>query len=480
MKFSTKIFAFSYCIIMLAMGIGSFFLIDSIYNAKLNEITEKAKADNKNLYSYIVSMYMMSDEAHIRYSIKSLVDEMSSDGNQVYVGSRMGWENNEIEKLNNYEVVSRIVSISDESNSNDNVENDSVNGDTYVEVTSRYEEWYIVNRYSLNSAIEEREQNFSIYRIILIMSSAAMAVVLYVFARYVTGPVERLTRMAKKISEGDYSARINTSYRRMKSKEVKYLGEALNKLAVNTEEHIDELNDMLEKRETFMADFTHEIKTPLTSIIGYGDILRTYDVSPGKRREYGEYIYREGKRLERLSLNLLQLIVMGKQELELCETNTVEIMERIKGATRFLGEKYGVYIGFNAEEAVIMTEQALFTTAIMNFIDNACKASEKGKAVKVKGEKCHDMYRISVTDQGRGIPASQLDKIMEPFYMVDKSRARKQGGAGIGLAICNQVAVLHGGSINVESKEGEGTTISMYIPLKQDNEAFSKHPDTEG
>lgn len=460
MKFSTKIFAFAYCIFMLAMGIGSFFLINSIYSAKLNEITEKAKADNKNLFSYVASMYMMSDEQHIKYTIKSLVEEMSSEENQVYAGSRADWENNEIEVMNNYEVMARIVNIGDEGNSSD-----SVNSSVYIEVTSRYAEWYIVNRYSLNGAIEEREQNFRIYRIILIMSSVVMSVILYVFARYVTGPVERLTRMSKRISDGDYSARINTSYKKMKSKEVKSLGEALNKLAENTEEHIDKLNDMLEKRENFMADFTHEIKTPLTSIIGYGDILRTYDVSPEKRREYGEYIYREGKRLERLSLNLLQLIVMGKQELELCETNTVEIMGRIKGATRFLGEKYGVYIDFSTEEAFIMTEQSLFTTAIMNFIDNACKASERGKTVKVKCEKCDDMYRVSVSDEGRGIPASQVNKIMEPFYMVDKSRARKQGGAGIGLAICNQVAKLHGGYIDVTSREGKGTTISMYIPL---------------
>ena len=112
-----------------------------------------------------------------------------------------------------------------------------------------------------------------------------------------------------------------------------------------------------------------------------------------------------------------------------------------------------------------MTEQSLFITAIINFIDNACKASKKGNAVKVKGEKCEEMYKISVIDEGRGIPDTQLDKIMEPFYMVDKSRARKQGGAGIGLAICKQVAKLHGGYINVASIEGEGTTIFMCVPL---------------
>ena len=196
MKFSTKIFVFAYCIFMLAMGIGSFFLINSIYDAKLNEITEKAGTDNKNLFSYIASMYMVSDEQHIKYSIKSLVDEMLSENNQIYVGRRMEWENNEIEKMNNYEVVSKIINISDEKGSNGDYENNSLNTVAYIQVTSRYAEWYIVNRYSLSSAIEERDRNFNLYRIILVMSSAVMAVILYMFARYVTGPVERLTRMA--------------------------------------------------------------------------------------------------------------------------------------------------------------------------------------------------------------------------------------------------------------------------------------------
>lgn len=464
MKFSTKIFAFAYCIFMLAMGIGSFFLIDSIYDAKLKEIIGKAEADNKNLFSYVASMYIMSEEQSIEYSIKSLVDEMSSDGSEVYVGSRTGWKNNEIDVMQNYEAVSKIISINKEGSKADSQEEGSVN--PCIEVTSRYAKWYIVNRYSLSSAIEEREQNFHIYRIILIILSAAMAVILYVFARYVTRPVERLTAMAKRISEGEYSARVNTGYRIMKSKEIKSLGEALNLLAENTEEHIDRLRDMVEKRETFMADFTHEIKTPLTSIIGYGDILRTYDTAPDKRREYGEYIYREGKRLESLSLNLLQLIVMGKQELELKNTDTEEIMARIKGATGFLGDKYGVYIEYNTEAAVIPAEQTLLTTAVINLIDNACKASGEGARVKVTGEKSGSMYKISVTDEGMGIPESQIDKIMEPFYMVDKSRARKQGGAGIGLAICNKAAALHGGYIHITSKEGAGTEAAIYIPLK--------------
>ena len=462
MKFSTKIFVFAYCIFMLAMGIGSFFLINSIYEANLNEIEEKAKTDNKNLFSYIVSMYMMSDNEHISYSLRSLTDEMSSEDNQVYVGRRMGWENNEIEKINNYEAVSQILSGNDLNGSN----NEEKSNDIYIQVTSRYMEWYIVNRYSLNSAIEERDRNFSLYRIIFTVASVIMSIILYIFARHVTRPMEKLTKMAEKISDGDYTVKIDTSYRKMKSKEVKILGDTLNVLAENICGHIGELNDMLEKRETFMADFTHEIKTPLTSIIGYGDILRTYSTSPEKIREYGEYIYKEGKRLERLSLNLLQLIVMGKQEFELTETNTLEIMDRIKGATRFLGEKYGVRIVFETEEAVIMTENSLFTTAVMNFIDNACKASEKNGVVYVKCSIADTMYKISVIDSGSGIPASQLDRIMEPFYMVDKSRARKQGGAGIGLSICSQVASLHNGFIRVKSKEGEGTEISMYIPIE--------------
>lgn len=436
---------------MLAMGIGSFILIDKMYESRINEIIANAENDNRNMFLYVVSLYETSDREYMRYAVRSFQNKEDGDERQTFIGNSAEWQDGvELSGMNNYEAISEIAGSGREA---------------YIQVTSCYGGWYMVNKYSFRKAVDEREQNFKIYRVILVVASGVMALILYTAARWITLPIDKLTIMAKRISDGDYHMRINIGDKAMKTREIGQLGENFNRLAENIEGRISELNDMLEKRETFMADFTHEIKTPLTSIIGYGDILRTYDTAPEKRREYGEYIYMEGKRLERLSLNLLQLIVMGKQELELKKTDINVLMKNIRGVTRFLGEKYGVYIEFNISPVVIEVEQSLFSTAVINLIDNACKASEKGQTVYVSCISSDCMCVTSVRDEGRGIPSEQVERIMEPFYMVDKSRARKQGGAGIGLAICTQVAKLHGGFIKVESIEGAGTTMSLHIPL---------------
>ncbi len=456
MKFSTKIFVFTYCILVLAMGFGSFILLDSIYKAEVEDITDKAESDNKALFSYVVSVYEMSGEIYSRYSINSFAEQMSDEetGNSTFFGEKSelikaGWEYiGQIDDLENGQVISEII------------EN---NEGTFAQVISRYKNFYMINRYSLQEAVQSREQNFDMYRIVLVGISAVMAVILYLFAKQITKPLARLTRVAGKVSGGNYSVRVNTDLKKMKSREVKQMGDVLNSLTINIDNHINELNDMIEKRETFMADFTHEIKTPLTSIIGYGDILRTFEVSPEKRREYGDYIYREGKRLEQLSLNLLQIIVMDKKELEKVQINTVDIISRMEKGSHFLGEKYGVTISFETDKTTIEVEPSLYITAVMNFIDNACKASEKGMKVTVMGKVENGKYTVYVKDSGSGIPKDQLDKITEPFYMVDKSRARKLGGAGLGLSLCKKVAELHGGNIGIQSEEGKGTTVSIMI-----------------
>ena len=104
-------------------------------------------------------------------------------------------------------------------------------------------------------------------------------------------------------------------------------------------------------------------------------------------------------------------------------------------------------------------------TLIYNLIDNACKASEQGGKVIVWGACQGDRYEICVGDYGRGIPKEELAKIIEPFYMVDKSRARSMGGAGIGLALCNEIARLHGSSLDIKSEVGVGTAISFDVPI---------------
>ena len=119
--------------------------------------------------------------------------------------------------------------------------------------------------------------------------------------------------------------------------------------------------------------------------------------------------------------------------------------------------------GENDGRAVLLLEPNLMKTLLYNLIDNACKASEADGDIFLTGESDGDTYRFSVQDHGRGIPRDELNKITEPFYMVDKSRSRKQNGAGLGLALCQLIAQLHGGELHFESELGKGTCVSFHV-----------------
>lgn len=450
MNFSWKIFIISYCLLVVSISAGSFYMLDKIYTDDINQVVKQAEEDNKSMYTYAVAMDQMSSVEEMQNSLRAFANAMTKDDNNlVFVGDEQSL----------FEITGEI-DVKDNS-----VRSDIVNTKSgrYVQVISHIQSTYLMNRYSLGGVISERDKNFEFYRSLVIILSTIMAVILFLFSKYIASPLVKLTKMAEKISEGDYSVRTDTSMKKMKSNEVKKLGETMNLMAENTSNNIEELESMVKKREEFVGDFTHEIKTPLTSIIGYGDMLRTYDLSAEKRRKYGEYIYSEGKRLENLSLNLLQLIVINNSDIEFKTIDTREMFEHIQKSSSFLESKYKISVEFEIESVFIKVEPSLFITMVLNFIDNACKASEENQTVYVMGKVTNNDYIVKVIDKGKGIPQEELEKIMEPFYMVDKSRARSQGGAGLGLALSQKIAELHDAKIDISSVVDEGTTVTLKI-----------------
>ena len=456
MKISLKIFVVAYCVLMLITVTGGFILVNSLYERDMSKAMEQALENNEVLYTYITTIEDLNDNSYAEYSLVGLTQRMGqkNENKSVFVGNYEEWKKTivlkDIEDINAGEIISSII---------------SKNNRTTIQVTSKYRTKYIINYLDISDILEQRDENYNLYRNIIIIASVMIAIILYCFSWYITRPLTKVTNMAASLSQGDFTARIDSSYKKMKSYEVAVLGDTLNQLAINTEEHIMQLEDIAQKREDFVGNFTHEIKTPLTSIIGYADLIRTYDLKPEKRREYGNFIYNEGKRLEQLSLNLLQLIVMGRTNFSLVPINTSEFFDKLNASVKFLTEKYHVVIRMRCEPAVVLAEPSLISAAVINLIDNACKASEEGQRVSVIGKIKDDQYGFIVVDNGRGIPEEEIEKIFEPFYMVDKSRARSQGGAGLGLAMCNKIAEIHNGKLGIKSTVGKGTSAMILVNL---------------
>ncbi len=223
------------------------------------------------------------------------------------------------------------------------------------------------------------------------------------------------------------------------------------------------LEDAADRREEFIASFAHELKTPLTAIIGYADMIRSMDMTPKNRFTAAGYIFSEGKRLEALSLKLMDIIVAGKQGVELKRFDAPYFIREVAAVTVPSLAADGMSLEMRWEPGEVEVEPDLFKTLMINLIDNARKASRKGQTVEFYGKNEDGGYAFYVKDHGRGMRKDDISKITEPFYMIDKSRSRSQNGAGLGLALCHRIADLHGTDLQYESVETQGTTVRIFL-----------------
>ena len=317
----------------------------------------------------------------------------------------------------------------------------------------------------LFSSRSESYRDFSRLMIVMILSGAAVT---YGVTQWLMRPLKRLSRATKRLAGGDFSQRLAVQG----SDEISLLAGDYNRMADRLEELVKKLKENARRQEDFVASFAHELKTPLTSIIGYADMLRSKKLGPEQVVLSANYIFREGKRLEALSMKLLELIVLGRQDFPLKEVQARSFFASIQGL--MLPALVQENIGFTveAEEAVLQIEPDLLKTVCLNRLDNARKALEgRGGRIFFGGRRQEEGYLIWVEDNGKGIEEGQLARITEAFYMVDKSRARAQGGAGLGLAICQEILNLHKSRLEFASVPGEGTRAAFFLPPEYVTEA---------
>ncbi len=223
------------------------------------------------------------------------------------------------------------------------------------------------------------------------------------------------------------------------------------------------LTEAAERREEFIASFAHELKTPLTAIIGYADMLRSREMTPKNRFTAAGYIFSEGKRLESLSLKLMEIIVSGRQGVERRRFDAPYFIREVAAVTVPSLAADGMTLDMRWEPGEVMIEPDLFKTLMINLIDNARKASRRGQTVELFGKNEPGGYAFYVRDHGRGMKKEDIGRITEPFYMIDKSRSRAQNGAGLGLALCQRIAGLHDTALEFTSEPGKGTTVRVFL-----------------
>lgn len=316
-------------------------------------------------------------------------------------------------------------------------------------------EAYLITETDISAVADAQKSMINYFQRIYLIILCIGFPVIFLLTKVLTGSINKVRKAAKTIAEGSYMERISVSG----NDEIGELASDFNQMAQKVEEKIAELSEAARQKEDFAANFAHELKTPLTSVIGYADMLYQRDLPREQVKSAAGYILNEGMRLEALSLKLMDLFVMDKQDFLLESMGVQDIFDNLKHGLEPLCEKYGVILHIDIKEGTIDADYDLFKTMLLNIVDNSIKGACKD--IWITGRQDKYSYQLIIKDNGKGIPPKELGRITEAFYMVDKSRARKQHGAGLGLALVSKVVELHKAKMSIESDGETGTSISI-------------------
>lgn len=316
----------------------------------------------------------------------------------------------------------------------------------------------------ISSMFKNRDHMLRLCTIIVFLVLGVSGVILYAISRILSRPIKTFNIASGKIKAGKFDTRVALRRR----DEFKDYAESFNRMAETIETQVLALKGEAKKKDEFIANFAHELKTPLTAIIGYADRLYQTELPREVQKHSASYIVNEGMRLEELAFKLMKLYTLDNQTFEMEVLGTADIAAAIKESVRMRFSDRDISFSCSCEAAYIRVEYDLFQTMLMNLIDNSIKAN--GRRIELRGRICAKHYRFTLSDDGIGMPEEALGRITEPFYMVDKSRSRKAHGAGLGLALAKKIAGLHHTTLIYRSTPGEGTCVLFDLRMEEEIE----------
>lgn len=323
--------------------------------------------------------------------------------------------------------------------------------------TLNYEDYHLLSVRDITGVFTERNQSLVYFRGMAAIVIAASAMIIFLLTYFLTRPIARLDRQTSLMASGNYSTRANIR----SSDEMGQLALRFNQMADAIEHTMESLVEEGKRKEEFVANFTHELKTPLTSMIGFADRIRSSRMSEKDTIMAANYIFTEGMRLETMSMKLFDLLLLAKDDIKKRRIYLPDFLSSISQSVSPMMEKADVSLLVHVHNGYIAGDADLLKTVFINLIDNAIKASKAGQSIEITSAVQDDYTIINIRDCGKGIPEEDIKKITEPFYMVDKSRSRESGGTGLGLSLAFTILQKHGATMHIKSVLLKGTTISI-------------------
>ena len=306
--------------------------------------------------------------------------------------------------------------------------------------------------------------NFSVMTISLFMllnlffACALVSVAIYFFrVRVLTNGVHEVCRAAQKVARGDFTVRVKTR------SEKKTVNTEIDLLKLDFNKMVEELASLETLRDDFIADVSHEIKTPLSVIQGYADLLQSSGISETERSEYTVLLDEAVHKLNSLVTNLLKLNKVENSGI--IKFTKFDLGEQLRDCVLDVidkAEEKGISFEIDIEDAVVENEQTMLELVWKNLLSNAVKFTEGGGTIKVGLKANNKNALITVADTGCGMSEETLEHIFDKFYQGDTSHS--QEGNGLGLAIVDRIVSLTNCKLKVKSRQGAGTRFEVVVP----------------
>ncbi len=308
----------------------------------------------------------------------------------------------------------------------------------------------------ISSIYEEIRTQAFFYILIYLAAALAAVVLVFMMTRSALKPLRELQHAAQDISRGSLDRRADVHT----SDEIGEMAAAFNGMAEQIENQVTELSLESERRRQMLGSLTHEMKTPMTSIMGYADSLLHVKLREEQKERALQHIYEECGRLERISSKLMSLIGMYDND-SICmeEVYINDLFSVVAEMEENNLKKKNINLNYSCSMEKRILDEDLMISLLTNLVDNAIKASDNSSGIYMEAKE----NIITVRDSGCGIPENEIPRVTEAFYMVDKARIRKAGGCGLGLAICGKIAELHRAEIKIKSRAGAGTEVSIVF-----------------
>lgn len=309
----------------------------------------------------------------------------------------------------------------------------------------------------MQSLSQFKAQIIQTYTTISVGVSLILAVVMLFLLIGLTKPFRKLNAAAAEISMGHYDKRVAIR----NHDEVGDFAKSFNLMADHIQRHIAELSRMTEYKQRFIDNLAHETRTPITAILGYGELLKYANCSEAEKEIAIDHIISQSRRIQNMVYKLMDLAYMGSENIEMRPITLTNQLPDVEAALNSRIQEKHINVRMMVQPITIYGDTELIECLLINLLDNAVNASNEGGTIEIRTYPEADGASIEIIDYGKGMDKEEIAMVTEPFYRVNKSRSRSEGGAGLGLALCARICEIHHASLYISSEIGKGTAVKI-------------------